>query len=176
MAAVAAPFVLVIAFLIGRPILKLKGYYLAVATLGLSMLISMVISNEAAITGGPNGMPVQRLVLFGWRVSGAQTWYWIAGMTLLAAVWVAVSLIDSPTGRALRAIHDSETAARVLATGKMLYEEMGANPMGWLKRGNDAALVLIREQLDEAEFAKACEQGRALAADEAVELALHSLQ
>ena len=70
----------------------------------------------------------------------------------------------------------AETAAQVLATGEMLYEEMGASPMAWLKRGNDAALVLIRERIDEAEFAKACEQGRALAADEAVELALDSLQ
>jgi non-specific serine/threonine protein kinase len=70
----------------------------------------------------------------------------------------------------------AETAACVLAAGEMLYEEMGASPMGWLKRGNDAALVLIREQLDETEFAKACEQGRALAAEEAVELALDSLQ
>jgi branched-chain amino acid transport system permease protein len=111
-----------IAFLIGRPILKLKGYYLAVATLGFGMLVAMVISNEAAITGGPNGMPVERLTLFGWRVSGAQTWYWVASMTLLLAAWIAVSLIDSSTGRALRAIHDSETAARVLGIDAAKYK------------------------------------------------------
>jgi non-specific serine/threonine protein kinase len=70
----------------------------------------------------------------------------------------------------------AETAARVLATGEMLYDEMGASPMGWLKRGNDAALVLIRERLEEAEFARAWEQGRKLSAEEAVELALDSLQ
>jgi len=70
----------------------------------------------------------------------------------------------------------AEAAARVLATGVMLYEEMGATPMGWLKRGNDEALVLISEQLDEAQVARASEQGRTLSAEEAVELALDSLE
>jgi hypothetical protein len=70
----------------------------------------------------------------------------------------------------------AEAAARVLATGVMLYEDMGATPMGWLKRGNDEALNLIGEQLDEAQVARASEQGRALSAEEAVELALDSLE
>ena len=70
----------------------------------------MVFTNEAAWTGGPDGMPVPRLVLFGWRVFGPWTWYWIAGVTLVIGTWIAVNLIASPTGRALRAIHDSETA------------------------------------------------------------------
>jgi predicted ATPase/class 3 adenylate cyclase len=70
----------------------------------------------------------------------------------------------------------AEDAARVLATGVMLYEDMGATPMGWLKRGNDEALALISEQLDEAQVARASEQGRTLSAEDAVELALHSLE
>ncbi len=69
-----------------------------------------------------------------------------------------------------------ETAARVLATGEMLYEEMGASPMGWLKRANDEALTLIRRQLDEAAVAEAWEEGRKLTADEAVALARAALQ
>ncbi len=43
----------VLAYLVGRPILKLKGHYLAVATLGLGILIAMVFTNEARWTGGP---------------------------------------------------------------------------------------------------------------------------
>ena len=103
-----------IAYLVGRPILRLKGHYLAVATLGFGLLIAIVLTNGAAWTGGPDGMAVPRLVLFEWRLSGPQTWYWIAGGTLLLGAALAVNLIDSPTGRALRAIHDSEVAARVL--------------------------------------------------------------
>ena len=64
----------------------------------------------------------------------------------------------------------------MLATGEMLYEDMGATPRGRLKRGNDEALARIRAQLDEAEFATASERGRTLSADQAVELALDSLQ
>src|SRR6266516_7017989 len=55
-----------LAYLVGRPILRLKGHYLAVATLGLGILIAMMFTNEARLTGGPDGMPVPRLELFGW--------------------------------------------------------------------------------------------------------------
>ena len=70
----------------------------------------------------------------------------------------------------------AEAAALVLATGETLYEEMGATPMGWLKRGNDEALALIHARLGESEFARASEQGRTISAEEAVELALDSLR
>jgi branched-chain amino acid transport system permease protein len=59
-------------------------------------------------------MSVPRLVLFGWSVRGATSWYWIAGATFVVAFVLALNLMDSPTGRALQAIHDSEIAARVL--------------------------------------------------------------
>jgi predicted ATPase/class 3 adenylate cyclase len=78
--------------------------------------------------------------------------------------------------RVLAFADKADIAARVLATGEKLYEEMGATPMGWLKRGNDEALVRIRARLNEAEFATATEEGRTLSADEAVELALDSLE
>jgi branched-chain amino acid transport system permease protein len=103
-----------IAFLVGRPILRLKGHYLAVATLGLGLLIAIVLTNEARWTGGPDGMSVPRLVLFDWSVRGASAWYWIAGATFVGGFVLALNLMDSPTGRALQAIHDSEIAARVL--------------------------------------------------------------
>ncbi len=64
-----------LAFLVGRPILKLKGHYLAVATLGFGILVAMVINNEAWITGGPDGINVPSLGLkgllkstFGWKI------------------------------------------------------------------------------------------------------------
>jgi branched-chain amino acid transport system permease protein len=111
-----------LAFAVGRPILKLKGHYLAVATLGLGLLIAMVLTNEARWTGGPDGMPVARLVLFGWPARGSQTWYWISGVTLALAALIAANLIDSPTGRAFRAIHDSEVAAGVLGVDVARYK------------------------------------------------------
>jgi branched-chain amino acid transport system permease protein len=111
-----------LAYLVGRPILRLRGHYLAVATLGMGLLIAMVFTNEARLTGGPDGMPVPRLDLFGWRVRGSVTWYWVSGATLVVGVWLATNLIRSPTGRAFRAIHDSETAASVLGIDLARYK------------------------------------------------------
>ncbi|MCS6778975.1 MAG: branched-chain amino acid ABC transporter permease [Geminicoccaceae bacterium] len=102
-----------LALLVGRPILRLKGHYLAVATLGLGILVHLVLVSEVAITGGPDGVQVPRLVLFGWRVAGPEVWYAITGIVLLLAAWIALNLEDSSTGRALRALHDSEIAASV---------------------------------------------------------------
>jgi branched-chain amino acid transport system permease protein len=110
---VGAALSALLAFLVGRPILRLKGHYLAIATLGLGVLIAMVITTESRFTGGPDGMPVAKLVLFGWRASGSDTWYWITGGLLLLGTWIALNLDDTPTGRAFRALHDSEIAARV---------------------------------------------------------------
>lgn len=103
-----------VAFVVGRPILRLKGHYLAVATLGLGLLVAIVLTNESGWTGGPDGMSVPKLMLFNWQVRGSDAWYWISGATLVGGFVLALNLMTSPTGRALQAIHDSEIAALVL--------------------------------------------------------------
>jgi branched-chain amino acid transport system permease protein len=103
-----------VAFAVGRPILRLKGHYLAVATLGFGLLIAIVLTNEAGWTGGPDGMQVPRLLLLEWRVRSSEAWYAIAGATFVIGAWLALNLIDSPTGRSIRALHDSEIASSVL--------------------------------------------------------------
>lgn len=103
-----------LAFVIGRPILRLKGHALAVATLGFGILVGMVLIGEAAVTGGPDGIRIPTATLFGWRIRGAETWYWISAGALLLGVWLALNLQDSPSGRALAALHDSEVAASTL--------------------------------------------------------------
>ncbi|MEW5421890.1 branched-chain amino acid ABC transporter permease [Amorphus sp. 3PC139-8] len=112
----------VIALLVGRPILKLKGHYLAVATLGFGILVAMVLSNESGLTGGPDGMTVARPVLFGVKIKGVDNWYWISGAVLVLGAWLALNLVNSPTGRALRALHDSEVAARVAGIDVARYK------------------------------------------------------
>jgi branched-chain amino acid transport system permease protein len=104
----------VLAWAIGRPILRLKGHYLAMATLGFGVIVSIVLSIEDRITGGPEGMPVAPLRIAGWDVAGEKAWYWVIAAVLLAAVWLAQNLADSPHGRALRALHGSEVAAGAL--------------------------------------------------------------
>ena len=104
----------VLAWAIGRPILRLKGHSLAMATLGFGIIVSIVLSIEDRFTGGPDGMPVPPIAIGTWAISGEKAWYWIVAAFLLVAVWLARNLVDSPHGRALRALHGSETAAAAL--------------------------------------------------------------
>ncbi|MDK8871184.1 branched-chain amino acid ABC transporter permease [Paracoccus sp. SSJ] len=107
----------VLAYLVGRPILRLKGYYLAVATLGFGILVSMVLNNERRLTGGPDGIAVPELGLrgllkdWGLDLTNGQFWYFFCGIALLIGAWIALNLHQSPSGRALRALHGSEIAA-----------------------------------------------------------------
>jgi branched-chain amino acid transport system permease protein len=101
----------VVAFVVGKPILRLKGHYLAIATLGFSLLIALIINSEVAVTGGPDGINVPRLVIGGASVVSPAVWYWITGGLFLVGMALAIQLRSSPTGRALRGILDSEVAA-----------------------------------------------------------------
>ncbi|MCT8997354.1 branched-chain amino acid ABC transporter permease [Chelativorans intermedius] len=109
-----------LAYLVGRPILRLKGYYLAVATLGFGILVSMVLNNERQLTGGPDGIIVPDLGLrgllkdWGLNISNGEFWYFFCGIALLIGAWIALNLRQSPTGRALRALHGSEIAAQTV--------------------------------------------------------------
>ncbi|TKW66175.1 MAG: branched-chain amino acid ABC transporter permease [Paracoccus denitrificans] len=117
-----------LAWLVGRPILRLKGYYLAVATLGFGILVYMVLTNETWLTGGPDGMGVEDSGLrdmaeaIGIDLKNSQFWYWMCAIVLIAGVWLAMNLQDSPTGRALRAVHGSEVAARTVGVDVARYK------------------------------------------------------
>lgn len=116
------------AYLVGRPILRLKGYYLGVATLGFGILISMVLSNERDLTGGPDGMPVPDLGLRGWlkdaglNLSNGEFWYYFCGIVLFLGAWIVLNLHNSPMGRSLRALHGSEIAARTVGIDVARYK------------------------------------------------------
>ena len=106
--------VALLAWLIGRPILRLRGHYLAMATLGMGVIISIVLTTEDRFTGGPDGMSVPPLALFGHALGGERGWYWLVSVLLVGCVWFALNLIESPRGRALRALHGSEIAAEMI--------------------------------------------------------------
>ncbi|MCW2311098.1 branched-chain amino acid ABC transporter permease [Rhodoferax antarcticus] len=111
-----------LAAVLARPIFKLKGHYLAMATLGLGIIINIVVRTEAAWTGGPDGMPVPAFSLAGFEISGDKHWYWIAAVLLSVSVWASLNLIDSPFGRALRALHGSEVASKVVGVDVLRYK------------------------------------------------------
>lgn len=111
-----------LAALVARPIFKLKGHYLAMATLGLGIIINIVLRNEAALTGGPDGMPVPAMGLLGFELSSDKHWYWVVALLLSVSVWASLNLINSPFGRALRALHGSEVASQVVGVNVVRYK------------------------------------------------------
>ena len=112
----------ILAALVARPIFKLKGHYLAMATLGLGIIINIALRNEAQWTGGPDGMPVPAMGLFGFELSSDKQWYWVVAALLVISVWASLNLIDSPFGRALRALHGSEVASQVVGVDVARYK------------------------------------------------------
>jgi len=109
--AAALVFMAIFAYLISKPILKLSGHYLAMATLGIGIIINIILDSEEELTGGADGMSVDSMVLFGWEPSESWHWYLLASLLLLFTLWLMENLIDSPLGRILRSIHDSEKAS-----------------------------------------------------------------
>ncbi|NBT78490.1 MAG: branched-chain amino acid ABC transporter permease [Betaproteobacteria bacterium] len=112
----------VLAAMLARPIFRLRGHYLAMATLGLGIIINIIVRNEATLTGGPDGMPVPAMSLGSFEVSGDMHWYWIAASLLCFSVWASINIIDSPFGRALRALHGSEIASKVVGVHVVRYK------------------------------------------------------
>lgn len=103
-----------IAYVVGKPILRLKGHYLAIATLGFSLLIGLAITSETALTGGPDGMSVEQFHVGSFEVSSTLAWYVISAVLLAVGTIIALGLRLSPTGRALCSILDSEVAAAAM--------------------------------------------------------------
>jgi branched-chain amino acid transport system permease protein len=100
-----------IAFLVGWPILRLKDNYLAMATLGVGLLVYLVLMQEIGVTGGPDGRAAPTIVVGDVRLRGEAVWYWIIAICLILSVWAAENLSSSAWGLALRAVHASEPAA-----------------------------------------------------------------
>lgn len=95
------------------PVTRLRGPYLAVATLGFSIVAYLVIKNEEWLTGGSLGMMgISRPVLFGNRLRDPAHVYWLCA-AVAALVYLALGRLErSRFGRAALAIREEEDAAR----------------------------------------------------------------
>jgi branched-chain amino acid transport system permease protein len=120
---ISALVVTLLAFAVGFPILKLKGHYLAMATLGLGIIIYIVFNEAVDKTGGPSGLsgiPNLRIGAYSFD-SDIRNYYLIWTFTLVT-IGLSLNLVHSRIGRALRAIHDSEVAARVIGVNARLLK------------------------------------------------------
>ncbi len=113
--AAAAALTGALAWLIGIPILRLRGHYLALATLALGVIVHIVLTEWKEVTGGPTGLPgIPRLAIGSLVFSGDLAYYYLVWTAVIVALAVALNLVRSRPGRALRAVRDSEQAAESL--------------------------------------------------------------
>ena len=119
----AAALVGSLAFMIGFPILKLKGHYLAMATLGMGIIMYIVFNETIDLTGGPSGLSGIPNIAIGSLTfdSDIKNYYLIWSFTL-GMILLTLNLANSRVGRALRAVHDSEVAAQVMGVNARLLK------------------------------------------------------
>jgi branched-chain amino acid transport system permease protein len=104
-----------VAVLVGVPSLKLRGHYLAMATLAFGIIVFIVFNEEVEITGGPDGMiGIPGLSLFGFKFNSVERYYYLVWFFVFAAFIFTINIIQSRSGRALRAIHISEAASSAM--------------------------------------------------------------
>ncbi len=104
-----------LSFLLSKPILKLKGHYLAMATLGLGIIVHIILVQEEWLTGGPDGLSgIPVLQILGYDFDSDIEWYFLLTIIASATILISLNLGESRMGRALRAIHGSEIASQTL--------------------------------------------------------------
>jgi branched-chain amino acid transport system permease protein len=100
--------------LLGIPTLRLRSYYLAMATIGFGEIVALVLTHWEPVTGGSSGLRgIPGISLFGHKLQGhVQHYYFLLAWCALALA-VAFRVRGSKLGRAMIALRDSEIAAEV---------------------------------------------------------------
>jgi branched-chain amino acid transport system permease protein len=118
-----------IGWLVGVPVLRLKGHYLAMATLGLGEIAFILFTQLKWLTGGTIGIPqglnvavaeIPPFSIFGLRFDSDLKFFYLAWAIVMLLMLFNINMIRSRVGRGLRALHSSEVAADAMGinTGK----------------------------------------------------------
>lgn len=106
-----------LAWLIGLITLRLKGHFLALATLAWGLVITGVLRNWMSVTGGNTGFGgatgnrIPPLTLFGNELRGDRDFYFLVWACVLLALWLLSNLMRSRTGRAIKSLRSGSVAA-----------------------------------------------------------------
>jgi branched-chain amino acid transport system permease protein len=112
-----------VAWLVGIPALRLKGHYLAMATLGFGVIVYIILNEEVEWTGGPSGMvDIPGLSIGGWKISSDLSWYYLVWSAVFIGLIFCFHILHSRVGRALRAIHEEEKAAEAMGVPTSRYK------------------------------------------------------
>jgi len=113
----------VVAVIIGAPSLKLRGHYLAMATLAFCIIVTTVFNENVTLTGGPDGLAfIPGIALFGHPLDSITKYYYFVWGIVLAVLLVCLNVIRSRVGHGLRSIHDSELAASSVGVNVAKYK------------------------------------------------------
>jgi branched-chain amino acid transport system permease protein len=101
------------AVILAVPALRLKGHYLAVATLGFGEIIYVILNEWGP--GGPSGFgDIPHFGFLGYTIDSTRGYFYLVWGIVAVVMFFSINLIQSRTGRALRAIHDSELACNAM--------------------------------------------------------------
>lgn len=111
-----------IGFLLGIPILRLKGFYIAMATLAFGVVVSEIILQWSSVTGGDDGFSVPTARIGGLVFdSDFKLFYLIIPVTILMTL-LARNLVSGYIGRAFIALRESEIAAQTIGVDLAKYK------------------------------------------------------
>jgi branched-chain amino acid transport system permease protein len=106
----------------GIPSLRLKGLYLAIATLAAQFILEYVFLHWGWLTRGTSGIPVPTAHMGRWALSGERTFFWVIGAAVVLITWLQVNLIRTKVGRAFVAIRDNDRAAAAIGIHLFAYK------------------------------------------------------
>jgi branched-chain amino acid transport system permease protein len=119
----AAAFVALVASVLGAPLLRLKGYYLACATFSLMLIIEILIANMGSLTGGHDGLiGIPAFTIGGFSVEGDFHFYFLTWGLCLGTLWFLNNLMRSRIGRAILSFNDCEAASRCMGVNVSAYK------------------------------------------------------
>lgn len=112
----------VVGGLFGLPSLRLKGLYLAIATLAAQVIILFVISRWDSLTGGTAGMVLSRPEIGGFVFYSETSYFYLMFGVLIITAMFALNLFRSRVGRAFIAVRDRDIAAEVMGIDLFKYK------------------------------------------------------
>lgn len=107
---------------VGLPSLRVKGLYLAIATIAAGVLAHFVFSHFTALTGGSAGLTVKPATVFGVGLDDSFRFWWLVLPLTGAALLGAANLLRTRIGRAFIAIRDRDISAEVLGIPLLRYK------------------------------------------------------
>lgn len=111
-----------IGMVFGVASLRVKGFYLAIATIAAQIIIIWIINHMTGVTGGFTGMSVPRAQIFGITFNTGQNQFFLIFTVALIVIFFAKNLARTRVGRAFVAIRDNDLAAEVMGINLFRYK------------------------------------------------------